>query len=109
MRKFIFLVGLGLASSGALAAGNPAAGQEKAAPCAACHGADGNSATPSFPKLAGQHADYIVESLNQYQNGKRKNAIMVGQAANLSEQDIEDLAAYYAAQKGLYTPKYEQQ
>ena len=109
MHKLILIAGLSLASSAALAAGSSAAGQEKAAPCAACHGADGNSATPTFPNLAGHHATYIVQALEQYQNGQRKNAIMVGQAANLSEQDIKDLAAYYAAQEGLYTPKYEQQ
>ncbi|MEY3200865.1 MAG: hypothetical protein RIR70_415 [Pseudomonadota bacterium] len=82
-------------------AGNAAAGKEKSAACAACHGADGNSQAPDFPRLAGQPEDYLVVALNHYKNGKRKNAIMSGQAANLSKQDIADLAAYYASQKGL--------
>ena len=82
-------------------AGNIAAGKEKSAACAACHGADGNSQVPDFPRLAGQPADYLVVALNHYKNGKRKNAIMAGQVANLSRQDLDDLAAYYASQKGL--------
>lgn len=87
-------------STGAVsAAGDAHAGKEKSAPCAACHGADGNSATPQFPTLAGQHADYIAQALQDYKLGKRNNVIMAGFAANLSQQDREDLAAYYASQK----------
>jgi cytochrome c553 len=97
---------LGLALSGtALANGDPAAGKEKAASCAACHGADGNAQAPTFPKLAGQHADYLVHALKGYQSGARKNAIMQGLAAPLSEQDIADLAAWFASQSGLHTLK----
>lgn len=83
------------------AGGNAEAGKAKSAPCAACHGADGNSPTPSFPKLAGQHADYLYHSLKDYKSGKRKNPIMSGQVANLSTQDMKDLAAFFAKQKGL--------
>lgn len=85
----------------AYAGGNAEAGKAKSAPCAACHGADGNSPTPSFPKLSGQHADYLYHSLKDYKSGKRKNPIMSGQVANLSTQDMKDLAAYYSKQKGL--------
>lgn len=83
-------------------AGDIEAGKKKAAEvCAACHGPDGNSPVPDFPKLAGQHADYMVSTLKKYKNGKRANPIMMGMAATLSDQDILNVAAYYAAQKGL--------
>jgi cytochrome c553 len=83
------------------ASGDPEAGFKKSTPCQACHGQKGISVSPEFPNLAGQNADYIVASLHHYKNGKRKNPIMQGQAANLSERDIEDLAAYFSSQKGL--------
>ncbi len=74
-------------------------GAEKAkAVCASCHEANGISKIPSFPILAGQHQDYLREALLSYQNGNRKNIIMKGQAAALSKQDIDDLAAYYSKQ-----------
>lgn len=92
-----------LGSAGAFAQGDVAAGKEKSAPCAACHGADGNSTDPSFPLLAGQHPDYMVKALEDYKSGARKNAIMAGFAAGLSRQDREDLAAYFASQKGPLT------
>lgn len=82
-------------------AANSAAGQEKSKVCAACHGPDGNSAAPDFPRLAGQHYDYLVKALSDYKAGERKNAIMAPQAANLSKRDIEDLAAYFSSQSGL--------
>src|SRR5215212_4592919 len=66
--------------------------------CAACHGEDGNSATSDYPKLAGQHRDYLVKSLRDYKSGARKNAIMAGFAAALSKDDIDNLAAHYSAQ-----------
>ena len=91
--------------AGAGQAGNPEAGKEKSRPCAACHGPDGNSAAPDFPKLAGQHYDYLVKALRDYKSGARKNAIMAPQAANLTQRDFEDLAAYYSAQPGLGTRK----
>lgn len=102
MKRIWVLASLGvlLASGGALA-GNPAAGQAKSKTCAACHGADGNSATADFPRLAGQHADYLVKAMKDYKSGARKNAIMAPQAANLSVRDMEDLAAFYARQPGL--------
>ena len=95
----------GLIGAGASQAGNPEAGKEKSRTCAACHGPDGNSATGDFPKLAGQHPDYILKALKDYKTGKRKNAIMAPQAASLSERDMDDLAAYYSHQQGLVTRK----
>lgn len=80
------------------AAGNPVAGKEKAAACAACHGPDGNSATANFPKLAGQHESYLIKQLQDFKSGARKDPVMSAQAANLSEQDMADMAAYYASQ-----------
>ena len=95
----------GLAPAAALADGNPALGQAKSTPCAACHGADGKGIAPNFPVLAGQHASYLAHSLEQYRSGERKNPVMGPQAANLSDADIADLAAYYASLEGLETPK----
>lgn len=92
------------ASSTGFAAGNAARGEAKVkAVCAACHGADGNSASPDFPRLAGQEPDYIVHALTEYKTGKRKNPIMAGMAAPLTLQDMEDVAAYFSRQKGLVT------
>jgi len=82
-------------------AGDPAAGQKKSQTCVACHGPDGNSSAPDFPKIAGQHQDYLVKALKDYKSGARKNPIMAPMAANLTARDIEDLAAYYSSQKGL--------
>ena len=81
------------------AAGDPQAGKEKSASCAACHGADGNSVNPEWPKLAGQHESYLIKQLGYFKDGERENSTMSGMVAGLSEQDIEDLAAYYASQE----------
>ncbi len=98
----LFAVSVALtASVTAIAGGNAEAGKAKSAVCAGCHGADGNSPTAMFPKLAGQHADYMYHSLQAYKIGKRKNPIMTGQVASLSNQDMHDLAAYFSKQKGL--------
>ncbi|MEM6988064.1 MAG: cytochrome c [Pseudomonadota bacterium] len=87
-----------LVASTALSAGDIVRGKELSATCAACHGADGNSAIPVNPKLAGQYDSYLIHALKSYRSGARQNAIMAGFAANLSDQDIADLAAYFAAQ-----------
>ena len=92
-----------LTISGSALAGNAAAGKEKSKTCAACHGADGNSASADFPKLAGQQYDYLVKSLQGYKSGARKNPIMAPMGANLSQRDMEDLAAYFSSQQGLET------
>jgi cytochrome c553 len=81
------------------AAGDPDAGKTKSAACAACHGADGNSLNPEWPKLAGQHETYLVKQLTYFSDGERENATMKPMASGLTEQDREDLAAYYASQK----------
>lgn len=86
--------------------GRAAAGEEKIAVCTACHGANGISPAPNWPSLAGQHADYLRIAITQYQNGQRKDPVMMGQVINLTEQDIADIAAYYAAQTGLFTAHY---
>lgn len=84
----------------AQARGNAEAGKAKAQACAACHGADGaKPSSPDQPILAGQHYDYLVRSLLDYNSGKRNNAIMKGFAAGLSRQDINDLSAWFASQK----------
>lgn len=95
-----FLAGLMLINLTLVAAaGDVTAGKEKSAVCAACHAADGNSPSPDFPKLAGQHASYIVKQLAEFKSGKRENAIMYPIAQALSEQDMLDLAAYFASQE----------
>jgi len=80
--------------------GDVARGQEKSATCVACHGIDGNSSDPQYPKLAGQHERYIARHLELYRSGERQNAIMLGFAAGLSAQDMRDLGAFYATQAG---------
>jgi cytochrome c553 len=85
------------------AEGSADAGRAKAATCAACHGVDGNSVTPDWPSLAGQHASYIVAQLKAFNSGTRQNVTMQPFAAMLSEQDMLDIAAYFSAQK--LTPK----
>ena len=79
--------------------GNVEAGQTKSAACVACHGIDGNSVDPAFAKIAGQHADYSVRHLHLFKSGERENAIMTAQAGLLSDQDMVDVAAYFATQK----------
>lgn len=83
------------------AAGNAEEGQRKSAVCQACHGPTGVSVQPIYPILAGQYEDYLVISLKGFRDGSRKNAVMNGFAAALSDQDIEDLAAWYGSQSGL--------
>ena len=80
------------------AAGDAAAGKNKAAACGACHGPDGNSVSGQFPKLAGQNASYIEAQLSNFKSGARQNPIMSGQAAGLSDQDMADLAAWFSSQ-----------
>ena len=93
----------------ATAAGDAAAGKEKAAQCQSCHGLDGNSPTPQFPKIGGQHAKYIVQTLEDYKTGARQEPIMAGFSAILSKQDREDLAAWYASQSGgIYTIEFNE-
>ena len=97
---------LGIAiSTASWAAGDPTAGKLKAAACASCHGADGNSTNPEWPRLAGQHAGYLAKQLRDLRQGTdRSNAMMSPMAAPLSDQDIDNLAAYFSAQTAA--PEY---
>jgi len=92
---------LGLFPGSTRAEGDEDAGREKAKTCEACHGATGKSVEPFYPNLAGQHESYLIKALADYRSGARENAIMASFAASLSNQDIEDLAAWYASQEGL--------
>ena len=88
------------AAGAAHAAGDAEAGKTKAAACGGCHGMDGNSMVPTFPKLAGQGEKYTAKQLQDFKtNTTRKNEIMLGMAAALSEQDMADIGAFYASQK----------
>lgn len=79
-------------------AGDAAKGKAKSAACAGCHGADGNSAAPTFPKIAGQGARYIAAELAKFKSGERDNVMMKGVAAGLSDEDMLNLGAYFASQ-----------
>lgn len=105
-KQLISLLIAALVAAPALAGGDAAKGKEKSAVCGACHGADGNSPTDAFPRLGGQQEDYLYHSLMAYKSGKRKNAIMGPQAANLTKEDMADLAAYFSSQDaGLMVKK----
>jgi cytochrome c553 len=93
----LLLAAIGCSAS-AFAAGSVEAGQAKAATCSACHGVDGNSANPEWPSLAGQHVSYLTRQLQAFRSGERQNVLMSPMAMILSDEDIADLAAFYAAQ-----------
>jgi cytochrome c553 len=97
LRIFASVVALAMAMP-AVAAGNADAGRSKSQVCAGCHGVDGNAAIPNYPKLAGQHASYLVKQLSDFKAGKRKDPIMSAQVVNLQPQDMEDIAAYFNSQ-----------
>ncbi len=90
-----------LFSLSSLAGGDVKAGEAKAAMCQACHGEKGNSIMPLYPSLAGQKADYLVKQMKDLRSGARKDPVMGPMAAALSDADIENLAAYFAAQRPL--------
>lgn len=94
----LLLVAFALSGS-AQAGGDADAGKSKSATCAACHGADGNSTNPEWPKLAGQNEGYLYKQLTDFKDGDRVNATMQGMVAALTDQDMQDLAAYFASQK----------
>ena len=101
MKPVIVLLALTTLASSALAAGNDRGAEKAKQVCAACHGADGNTPLqPDYPRIAGQHADYLNKALRDYQSGARKNAVMGSQTANLSRQDLQDLAAYFSGLPG---------
>ena len=97
---FAFLASLSMQSQAA----DIEAGHTKSAACIACHGVGGNSAVSMFPVLAGQNARYLYLELRDYKSGARKNEMMTAMAANLSKEDMQDLAAYFADQKPISIP-----
>jgi cytochrome c553 len=103
-RNFCYLMSsiLLMFGSQAYANGDIAAGKSKSSVCAACHGIDGNGAEalPMQPRLAGQHAEYTEKQLREFKSGSRSNAIMAPMVAALSDEDIADIAVYYASLKG---------
>jgi cytochrome c553 len=101
MKRFLVLLGLvGLCGTvgAAQAAGDVQAGKAKAGACAGCHGANGEGKDP-YPALAGKPEGEFVQALQDYKSGKRKNAIMKTFATQLSDQDMANVAAYYASLK----------
>ena len=99
LRRTLLIIACSTLSSASLAQADAAKGQAKSATCVACHGADGNSTNPEWPKLAGQHPAYIVKQLKDFKQGKtRSNALMTGMVAPLSDDDMANLAAYYSSQ-----------
>ena len=92
--------GMAHAAGEAVQPGDAKAGQAKAAVCGACHGPDGNSMAPNFPKLAGQGERYLTKQLHDIKSGKRTVLEMTGLLTNLSDQDLADISAYFASQKG---------
>lgn len=94
---FLLVAAVGT-SAATQATGNKEQGQAKAATCVACHGVDGNSVNPEWPSVAGQHYGYLVRHLKAFRSGERQNVLMSPMAMALTDQDIEDLAAYFSAQ-----------
>ena len=101
MKKWLLMIVMSFAvvTLPSLAAGDIAAGKVISAQCAACHGVDGNSSEPSFPKLAGQGEGYLYKQLLNFASGTRESLIMGPMIADISAQGLADLSAYYASQK----------
>jgi len=101
MKKIIFslLLTMGAINTASAVEGNADAGKTKAAMCGACHGTTGISPSPTYPNLAGQKDAYIAKQLADFKSGARTDMMMAPMAANLSEQDMADLAAYFSIQK----------
>ena len=100
------LVALAVLSTPAAARGAAAGAAKAKEVCAACHGMDGNSQVPDYPKIGGQYEDYLAKALRDYKSGARKNPIMAGFAGGLGPRDIENVAAYYHAQPAVLATKY---
>jgi cytochrome c553 len=98
MKNLIVALGLVLGFSTAALAGDASAGKGKTMVCSACHGADGNSAAATFPKLAGQNEKYLIKQMQDIKSGERPVPTMMGQLDNMSDSDIADIAAFYASQ-----------
>ena len=95
MKKIIFSLFIALGSISAVQAADAEAGKVKSGTCSACHGANGVSASPMFPNLAGQNDEYIIKQLKDFKSGARTDAMMAPMAANLSETDMADLEAHF--------------
>ncbi|MFO1316510.1 MAG: cytochrome c [Burkholderiales bacterium] len=96
-----------LAPAGAAAADIEAGKKKVQEVCAACHGIDGGQpTTPEYPKLSGQYPDYLAKALRDYKSGARKNAIMAGMAAGLTDKDIANVSAYFYTQPSVLASKY---
>jgi cytochrome c553 len=93
------------ASGSAFAKGDVAAGKSKSAACASCHGVTGVSSIGAYPNLAGQGYTYLVNQLKAFRDGKRKDPLMAPMAKPLSDQDIDNLAAFFSAQTGAQDSK----
>jgi len=107
--KKLLMIGAAIAVAASVNAGDAGNGKTLSATCAGCHGADGNSAIATYPKLAGQNEKYIVNQLQAFKSGDRNNAMMAPMAAMLDEKGMQDVAAYYASQRtthGDVDPKY---
>jgi cytochrome c553 len=98
MKNVVILFGLLMAWTQAGFAADASAGKDQSAVCSACHGADGNSAVPTFPKLAGQGERYLLKQLKDIRDGARPVPTMVGQLDGKSDDDLANLAAFYASQ-----------
>ena len=102
LRTLVFLLGCGLlgtVQAAGVIKGDAAAGEGKAVTCGACHGADGNSAVPNFPKLAGLGEKYLLKQMTDIRDGRRPVAAMAGQVDNMTDQDLADIAAFYDAKE----------
>ncbi|MCY4467912.1 MAG: cytochrome c [Thiotrichales bacterium] len=98
----VYMIALALAcasSPHAYAGGDAAAGKQKAVICSACHGVDGNSTNPLWPKLAGQHEAYLAKQIRAFKSGERTDPTMAPMISMVKDEDIDDIAAYYASQK----------
>jgi cytochrome c553 len=98
MKYFVIGLSLMLGFAGPALAADAAAGKNKTLVCSACHGVDGNSVVPSFPKLAGQNERYLIKQMNDINSDARPVPTMAGQLTSMSDEDIANIAAYYASQ-----------
>ncbi len=98
MNKFVFALLISAGLSAHALAGDPAAGEALTVTCSACHNADGNSIVPTFPKLAGQNEAYLIKQITDIRDGRRPVPTMIGQVDNFTDEQIANVAAYYASQ-----------
>lgn len=97
LKRLLVLSALTVVTNAGFAAGDAEKGKAKSVTCAACHGTNGISMIPNYPNLAGQKELYLVDAIKAYRDGTRKNPVMSPMAANLSDEDIANLAAYYSS------------